>query len=531
MDFANIGLAFIEGFALILSPCILPVLPIILSAGITGNRYRPYGIITGFIIAFCAFTLISRKLILLLNIDTEIFRTISFYILILFGLILISDYLSRKFSALTQRFANLGEKLSTPMNKNEHNGFFGGLLLGLPIGLVWTPCAGPIIAAVIVQTIRQQSNLDTFLILLSFSIGTGVPMLLLALQGNFMMRKMPFFKKHSETIRKIAGIIIIATVLFTAQGSLFKMPAMAETATTNQTPVLALENGLSQPYPAPSIQGIDAWINSPPLQIADLKGKVVLIDFWTYSCINCVRTLPYLIAWDAKYRSKGLVIIGIHSPEFPFEQKLSNVQAAVKADNIHYPVALDNNLSTWSNYNNQYWPAHYLIDKNGNVVYTHFGEGDYDITENNIRVLLGENPTKNTTENTVTTESETRYQTPETYLGTERGERFDELSANPPVNHWTLIGNWEKLPEKIVAQQAGSAIILHFYAQKVFLVLGTAQSQPIIIERYLNGKDIGSLKITADTLYQLVNLSKPEDGVLEIKTDSPGLEAYAFTFG
>lgn len=291
------------------------------------------------------------------------------------------------------------------------------------------------------------------------------------------------------------------------------------------------------PYPAPKIQGISAWINSPPLTIQQLHGKVVLIDFWTYSCINCIRSLPYIKTWDEKYRNQGLVIIGIHSPEFPFEKEVKNVQQALNKYQIKYPVALDNDYITWHNYNNNFWPAHYLINRDGNVVYTHFGEGEYGKTENKIRELLGEKPMKNLPNEQVPISIS---QTPETYLGYARSERFKTLE--PAVNiyqypeklqlhEWALKGNWERAAEKITALKSGATIKLHFYAKKVFLVLGSKNNTLISVNILLNGKLIGTKNIEHATLYELLNLPEIQEGTVEITAQSPGLEAYAFTFG
>jgi cytochrome c biogenesis protein CcdA/peroxiredoxin len=561
MNVTAIGLAFLEGFVLIVSPCILPILPIVLSVGVTGGKQRPYGIMLGFIIAFCVFTLLSRYLILFLGINSEILRQISFVLLLLLGLVMISTYLTEKFNQLTQTFAKAGEKLT--QKKEEHDNFWNGLLLGLPIGLIWTPCAGPIIAVVLIETIRQQTNLGTILILLAFSLGVAVPMLLLILFGKRLVTELTFFKKHSILLRKILGVIIILTVIITAQGSLFTfsnstgvLGSVRTVATTKNTPTVLI-NSLMQPYPAPAIAGITDWINSPPLTIQSLKGKVVLIDFWTYSCINCLRTLPYLKAWYRQYHDQGLVIIGVHSPEFAFEQIPSNVKAAVARYGITYPVALDNNFVTWTNYHNHYWPAHYLIDKNGNVVYIHFGEGAYAETENNIRLLLGANtiisnvaPAKTGQEGTWMAEMS---QTPETYLGFARGQRMVEKHIKgkqdsnyifPSVlvlHHWALQGQWKQSKQKITALSTQAAIKLHFHAKKVFLVMGSTSNQPVSVVLYLNGKPIANvgghdvqnsqLTVQQHALYELVNLPHSESAILEIKTLTPGFEAYAFTFG
>ncbi len=545
----DIGLAFLEGLALIVSPCILPVLPLVLAASVEGGRRRPYGIIIGFVLAFSVFALISRKIVLALGIDLDVIKNASLVLLALFGLVLLSSKLSDKFSAATQGAANFGNQLAS----RGGEGLLSGVLIGALIGLVWTPCAGPILAAVLVQVIRQQTDLAGDLIIVSFAIGAGVPMLIIALTGRKIMKKLGFIARHAEAVRRGFGVLILLSVAYIASGvdvqSLFfsanktSQPAASE---------LALQQGLDKPYPAPEFAGIEAWLNSKPLTMRSLKGKVVLVDFWTYSCINCVRTLPYITDWDRKYRAQGLEIVGVHSPEFEFEKKIDNVKAALVQHGIRYPVALDNDLSTWDNFENLYWPAHYLIDRDGKVVYTHFGEGEYDVTENNIRYLLG---LKSKAE-TIQAEGPgiAPDQTPETYLGYARAESF---GGKPAVAHgterayrlpdslakgqWALGGKWRVEAEKIVAGEKGAALRLDFKARKVFLVLGTATGKPAHASIRLNGEAVGpnagkdapggALTIERNTLYELIDQKTPKNGALEIQSDSPGLEAYAFTFG
>ena len=315
---------------------------------------------------------------------------------------------------------------------------------------------------------------------------------------------------------------------------------------------LTLENGLAMPYPAPGFSGIAAWLNGPPLTMAELQGKVVLIDFWTYSCINCVRTLPYLSDWYRKYHRMGLIIVGVHSPEFGFEKRIGNVKAALAHYHIRYPVALDNDMATWNNYNNLYWPAHYLINRDGMVVYTHFGEGEYGVTENNIRYLLGLKGNAQT----ISAETPTYManETPETYLGYARAESFSgnevvsrdasalyHFPADLPVDGWALSGKWTVTAEKIVADAKGAALRLNFDARRVFLVLGTASGKPIKVKLKLNGVSVGDsaggdapggvVDVKRNTLYRLIDQKTPKNGLIEIETRAPGLEAYAFTFG
>ncbi len=547
-DIINVGLAFLEGLGLIVSPCILPILPLILAGSLEGSKRRPIGIIVGFVVIFALFTFFSRQLVRYTGIDLGLVRNISFILLILFGLIMLSTSLTEKFALLTRRLANVGSRLSIT---NTQNGFIGGVVFGSLIGLVWTPCAGPILAAVIVQTVIQQTTFGSFLTVLAFGIGAGVPMLIIALFGRVIVEKFTFLKEKAELFRKILGAIIIATVLYMIYSDNFAVSfAGSLKQPVHQDKII---NGVSNPYPAPAIEDISAWINSSPLKLSDLKGKVVLIDFWTYSCINCVRTLPYLVDWYNKYNHKGLVIIGVHTPEFEFEKDVNNVKNAVKTYGIKYPVALDNNFVTWQNFENRYWPAHYLIDKNGNVVYQHFGEGGYDITENNIRYLLGMNATSAKSLVPVQ-ENINRLETPETYLGYARAGNYSQhekmvrnhaneytFPGTLAQNEWALEGRWIVNTDRIIALQANAALKIHFNARKVFVVMGNTTNSPIDVKVLLNGsvlqnekgKDVSgsSIKVDKHALYEVMVLDHVSSGVLELIASAPGLEVYTFTFG
>lgn len=547
-DLLNIGLAFIEGFGLIISPCILPILPIILAGSLEGSKRRPIGIVVGFVLTFALFTFFSRKLVQISGIDLTLIRHVSYAILILFAIVMLSEYLTEKFARLTQKFANLGFSMSR--SSATQDGFFTGIIFGGVVGLVWTPCAGPILAAVIVQTVIQATTLTSFFIVLAFGIGAAVPMLIIALFGRGIMGKFSFFKTHAELFRKLLGIIIIAAVIFMIYSEGVTL-SFAKSEST-QSSATTLIGGVDKPFPAPQIAGITGWINSSPLTNNDLKGKVVLIDFWTYSCINCLRTLPYIKDWYSKYHDKGFEIIGVHTPEFEFEKSFDNVKNAVEKDGIKYPVALDSNFVTWRNFNNQYWPAHYLIDKNGNVVYEHFGEGNYAETENNIRFLLGLSETKNPSN--FGEEESYGAETPETYLGYARMENYaspESIKPNKSANYtypsslnendWALKGNWTVTAEHITSTAPDAALKIHFNARKVFIVMGNSTAFPITVKLSLNGelvekekgKDVVNSTITVDRnrLYEAIILPHNSSGILQLTASAPGLEVYTFTFG
>lgn len=561
-QFLNYVLAFLEGFALILSPCILPILPIMLSGGIEGGKKRPLGIIVGFVITFSAFTLFSHFLVSQLGINLDRLRDVAFILIALFGVVMVSNYLTEKFSLLTQKIANIGNRLSS--SDPQKGGFFSGVLLGILISLVWTPCAGPILAAALIQIAVQKTAIDSFFALIAFALGSATPMLLIALLGKKLINKVGFLKRHTEVLRKIFGIIIIVTALALAYISHFRqdlfaklaaptMPKTVSEAEIEPTSASGLVNGLLIPYAAPSFAGLGPWFNSMPLTIQQLKGKVVLIDFWTYSCINCIRTLPYLVAWDKMYRDKGLVIIGVHTPEFEFEKKPDNVRQAIARFGIQYPVALDNQYATWSNYNNSYWPAHYLVNKAGNIVYKQFGEGDYAGTEHNIRVLLGLNPMLKMATPGVKALTPEENVTPETYLGYQRAQNFASVEAQVPnkvsdyhfpaelsLNDWALQGAWQINGQRIMTAAADAAIRIHFQAKHVYVVMGTT-GMPIQVKVLLNGEPIADksgsdvqnheITVTSQKLYEIASFKELTSGEITLIVEKPGVAIYTFTFG
>jgi cytochrome c biogenesis protein CcdA/thiol-disulfide isomerase/thioredoxin len=528
----TVSLGFIEGFALIISPCILPILPIVLASSLSGSKKRPLGIITGFTLGFALLALLSRQLVTLTGIDLNMLRYLSYSMLLLLGVIMISEYLTPLFARLASRM------IPYNMPNAAQGGFLSGIGIGTLLAVIWTPCAGPILAAVIVQIVTQQTTLVSFFILLAFALGAGLPMLIIAWYGLKIMQVFSVFKTKAILFRKMLGLVVIASVLY----MIYSEGRITSTIAT-QSPLRTadfLEDGLWRPYPVPKIGGIQTWINSAPIQLSDLKGKVILIDFWTYSCINCIRTLPYLKDWYQKYFDKGLVIIGVHTPEFEFEKNADNVTRAVRKDALLYPIALDNNFVTWKNFKNHYWPAHYLIDKKGMVVYEHFGEGAYDTTENNIRYLLGIH------EQAVSTPTQTSFslmQTPETYLGYERADSalspvllHDTMQAHHvpqalPLNAWGLEGLWQVFKDHIRGAGKDASFYIHFNAKKVFLVMGSTTKKTIKVKITLNGKPLPDLSVMQHQLYEVLALPHTTDGYLQLKFSEPGIALYTVTFG
>lgn len=516
----QIALAFIEGIGLAFSPCILPILPLIFAASSVGGRLRPLQIVIGFILSFTLFSLISRQLILATGLHFDKIQTIGFILMLMIGFVMLLPILEDKFAKLTNSLANQAQKL-TKNRFFEQSG--GALMMGALIGIIWTPCAGPILAVALVQVIQSQTNWQAVLIIIAFSSGAGIPILLVGYLGNQLSK----FAGNAIIFRQIMSLIIIVFALFGIFG--FNLGEWVAQKTGNEEPVFIqnrLVNALRAPYQAPEITGIQEWINTTPLTLSSLKGKVVLLDFWTYSCINCIRTLPYLKDWYHKYKKEGLVVIGIHSPEFAFEQQLENVDNAVKKFGLTYPIALDNQLKTWINFNNHYWPAHYLINQQGQIVYIHLGEGEYGVTENNIRYLL--NLDKKPTD--FYSPLPIGYnQTPETYLGSERAQG-ESQSKELALHHWQLQGKWNRYPQYIENTEVGAQLILHYQAKKVFLVVENHQNQPGKIEVVGDTGQKSEFVIKDAKLYQLIDNANSKEGTIIIRALTPNLRFYTFTF-
>src|SRR5512133_184914 len=528
-----VPIAFAAGVITVFTPCILPVLPIVLAGG-PGSHRRPYAIAAGLVTTFTAFLLAGAWLWGLLGIGKQHQIQIG---AVLLGLL-----------ALTLLIPRLGEWVERPlafMGRRRFGDAGGGFLLGASLGLVFIPCGGPVLAALTSNVARDRVGGWLVVIALAYAIGAALPLLAIAAGSR---RVATSFRQHAQAVRIAGGVLMAAAAVVIyngwAESLQTKVPSYAQwlqnriEGSGQAKDQLAHLNGAKQrtgKYPeAPALQGITAWINSAPLTPERLRGKVVLVDFWTYSCINCLRTLPYLKSWDARYRSKGLVIVGVHSPEFAFEHSLGNVRAAVKRLGIRYPVALDNDFATWTAYQNQYWPADYLIDRSGRIRDVHFGEGAYAPTEQKIRQLLAtalppalDQPDRTPTE----------LRTPESYLGyqrignyggsplrTDRSAHYSFPSALLK-DSFAYAGTWTVESQRILAGR-DARLRLNFLARSVHLVL-TGRGD---VHVKLNGRPVQTVHVTSDRLYTLVTQKRAQEGLLELSF-TPGLSAYAFTFG
>lgn len=561
--------AFIAGFVTILSPCILPILPIVLSSGLSGGHKRPLGVVIGFVLSFTLFTLFLSSLVKATGISADSLRTLSVAIIIFFGI-----------SLLLPQFQLVMEKLFTKLSSavspktSQGTGFFGGFILGLSLGLIWTPCVGPIIASVITLAATSSVTASAVLITLAYSLGTAIPMFAITYGGRKLLLRVPWLLRNTVRIQKVFGVIMIMVAFgiffnFDRQFQAYILEVFPQygagltslednKAVKNQLEKVNEEKPLreaidSMIYPkAPELIQGGKWFNSEPLKLEDLRGKVVLVDFWTYTCINCIRTQPYLRSWYDKYNALGFEIIGVHTPEFEFEKNEENVANAVKDAGLKYPIMQDNDYATWRAYENRYWPAHYLIDKNGKIRYTHFGEGKYDETEQMIQELLKETGVAADRE-IANPEFSNDSQTPETYLGYLRMTNFasneqpkhDQTSGYSlpsilPLNKFAFEGLW-KIEKESAFPQKDAALEYNFTAKNVFLVM-TPGEKSSRVKVYLDGDEVtggnrgedvvdGIVTVNSNRLYRLIKLQKAGNHILRLEFIDGDISTFAFTFG
>ncbi len=569
-----IAFSFLAGVTTIIAPCVWPILNIIFSSSLQNkSKSRPLGITLGIILSFSVFTLSISYLVSLFHINPNIFRLFSTAVIAVLGLCMLiptfSLFLESLISKLSSRFGSAPQK--------NGSGFSGGFITGLSLGIIWSPCAGPILAAIALLASTRAVTYSAVFVTLSYALGAGIPLFLFSLGSQKLLAKTRFLSPYTGIIQKIFGVVMILTAfaiynnydqvlsvdLLNAFPSLSAASNSFETnqavsSTLNSLKGQANQAPLENQGQAPDFIGITNWLNtSAPISIKDLRGKVVLVDFWTYTCINCIRTLPFVTSWYDKYHTQGFVVVGIHTPEFEFEKDTGNVESAIKRFNIHYPVAQDNNYATWNNYNNQYWPAEYLIDSQGNIRETNFGEGNYAQTEEHIQQLLKEAGQSSVSAGLVNMSDQTptdQNLSPETYLGSNKAQYFypDQtlnnqtkqftLSPNLPVDSFDLGGEWYIEPN--VAVSGNSAVLeYNFHAGKVFLVLQPPDMKQGTIRVFLDGKALtgqdagtdvknGVVTVDSDRLYNLINLKGSSGAhLLHLEFQTPGVRADAFTFG
>jgi cytochrome c biogenesis protein CcdA/thiol-disulfide isomerase/thioredoxin len=577
---AIIGFAFLAGLVTILAPCIWPILPIVLSSSVASKgRYRPLGITIGIMLSFGFFTLAISYLVKIFHFDPNSLRVVAVVVIGFLGLTMVVPALSRLVEGFISRLSGLfGHRFK------QGSGFGAGFLTGLSLGIVWSPCAGPILAAIAALAATGKVTFAVVLVTAAYVLGVGIPLFIFAYGGQRVITRTRFLSAHLGRIQRGFGVVMILTAvaIFTSYDKLIETRllnafpqfstalngfegANAVTRELNQLKGVTPVN-YEDPTPsdlfnadkkAPDFAGVTKWINTDgPISIDNLRGKVVLVDFWTYTCINCIRTLPHVTAWYDKYKDNGFVVIGVHTPEFQFEHNADNVLDAIKRYRIHYPVAQDNDYSTWNNYNNEYWPAEYLIDANGVVRRTHFGEGEYEQMETAIQDLLRQTgQSVSSPLASIPDQTPAGAQSPETYLGAYRmeyyypsgslkmGQRGFTLAANPDRNSFSLGGGWNIRNQDAVSGK-NAELNYHFYADKVFLVLrpgaaGTGAKVRVFVDgKPTNGFNAGSdvkdgvVHVDSARLYNLVDLmGKPGSHIVRLEFETPGTEAFAFTFG
>jgi cytochrome c biogenesis protein CcdA/thiol-disulfide isomerase/thioredoxin len=562
-----------------ISPCVLPVLPVVfLSGGVqaarptptrgatrqgrramrasTGNRRRPYLVVAGLALSFSAFTLLGTLVLSALPLPKDIIRWAGLVVLVLLGV-----------AMMFPRVQGLLERPFSRLGRGQVSGEHGGFVLGLALGAVYVPCAGPVLAAITVAGATGRIGLRTVALTVAFAVGAAIPLLIFALAGRGVAERVRAFRDRQRGVRIAAGLVVIglAVALTFNVTDALQRTVPDYTARLNKAldgPAVArqLDPGRSVPLQecaqepesvlqncgkAGSIAGIQQWLNTPngaPMTAADLAGKVTLVDFWAYSCINCQRAIPHVEAWYSDYKADGLQVIGVHTPEYAFEHVPGNVSAGTKRLHITYPVALDNDYTTWNNFSNDSWPAEYLIDSNGVVRHVAIGEGDYPATESLIRQLLTATnpavhlPAATDVADTTPTNAD---QTAETYLGSERansnantstgslgnGTRTFSYPGALPDDAFALTGTWTITGQSITSGN-GASIELNFDASDVYLDVGGTGT----VTATVGGKTTRYQVAGAPDIYTVASHPSPERATVTISLSS-GLAAYSFTFG
>jgi cytochrome c biogenesis protein CcdA/thiol-disulfide isomerase/thioredoxin len=573
-------LAYLGGVLTILSPCILPVLPFVFARSDQPFRKSGLPLLAGMSVTFAlvaSLATVGGGWAVRAN---QFGRIAALVLFAIFGLTLLFSSLADRIS---RPLVQLGNRLSS--NSDANASALNSFLLGIGTGLLWAPCAGPILGLILTGAALQGASAHTAILLLSYAAGAATSLAVALLAGGRVFAAMKRSLGAEEWIRRVLGVAVLAAVAAAALGldrGVLTRLSLASTSgleqrlvdrfhpstkriVVNQT-IEVSDNGSGTGVAVlPDLSGATLWINSPPLTPASLRGKVVLVDFWTYSCINCLRTLPYIKAWNEKYKDSGLVIIGVHTPEFAFEKDEANVRKAVKDLGITYPVAMDNDYRIWRSLNNEYWPADYFVDGTGRIRFHHFGEGAYDESEQWVRTLLAEAnhaPPPGTATPIAASGAEAApdsddVQSPETYIGYARAQNFaspggfnqddPKVYRNPAeldLNQWALAGKWKDQDQVATSLDAGASISFRFHARDLHLVLGPgADGKPVRFRVTLDGQAPGADHgvdtdadgygvVTENRLYQLVRQHGGiHDRTMRIEFLTPGVRAYSFTFG
>lgn len=594
-------LAYLGGVLTILSPCILPVLPFVFARADRPFLRNGLPMLIGMALTFALVATLASVAGGWAVAANQYARFAAIALLAVFGVALLFPSLAER---ITAPLVTLGAKLSDTASdaSNGTRGNVGSsLLLGVATGLLWAPCAGPILGLILTGAALQGASVGTSLLLAAYAAGAATSLALALVVGGKLFAAMKRSLGVGEWVRRGLGALVLVAVGAIAlgldtgiltqvslagtnrieQGLLDKFraesgPAMTKTDTAANTAMTgdkskaastesdAMADMLPVEGTMPSLDGAVEWLNSPPLTAERLKGKVVLVDFWTYSCINCLRALPYVRAWAEKYKDQGLVVIGVHAPEFAFEKIIGNVKKAVTDLKVDYPVAIDNNYKIWRAFNNNYWPAHYFIDAEGRIRHHHFGEGDYDESERIIQLLLSQAGHKLKSADLVNVSATgaeaapdmNRVKSPETYLGYERAENFVSpggavrdmrhtyQASVDELNAWGLTGDWTIANERASLDAPGGGIVYRFHARDLHLVLGPgSDGKPVRFRVTIDGKPPGNDHgmdtdadgngtVTGERLYQLIRQKGDiADHTFAIEFLDPGVRAYAFTFG
>jgi cytochrome c biogenesis protein CcdA/thiol-disulfide isomerase/thioredoxin len=575
-------LAFLGGMLTIVSPCILPVLPFVFARADRGFARGALPLLVGMALTFATVATLAAVGGGWAVRANEIGRWLALALLALFGLALIVPSLSER---MMRPVVALGSRMSERAAQRPGGDSVGSsLVLGAATGLLWAPCAGPILGLIFTAAAINGATLNTTLLLLAYALGAATSLALALLVGGKLFARMKRSLGASERIRQVLGVLVLAGVASIALGLDTRVLArLSATQTATLESSIARQLGVKAIAPdskaavgadgqlmlgdegeLPPFDGLGPWINSGPLTRESLRGKVVVIDFWTYSCINCLRSIPFVRAWHEQYAKDGLVIIGVHAPEFAFERDPGNVRQAVRDLGITYPVALDNRYKLWGALKNNYWPAHYFIDAKGRVRFHHFGEGGYAQSERVIRQLLAEAgrapKTAAMSKAVARDDSEAAaaialLKSPETYLGYWRAARLAspgglvrdgpaEYRAAPlKLNDWALEGPWTIAEKSARSGAAGAKVHYRFHARDLHLVLGAPGGRPVRFRVLLDGKapgtdaggDVapdGTGVIRGERLYQLIrNKREVRERDFTIEFLDPGAEAFAFTFG